>query len=36
MSELEKQKQAKSAMQNKMLNNNKGFDLPQSLRMGSA
>jgi len=38
MSELDKQRKAKSAMANKLMNNNssKGFDLPQSLRMGSS
>lgn len=37
MSELDKQRKAKSAMQNKLMNNNsKGFDLPQSLRVGSS
>lgn len=35
MSELDKQRKAKNAMQNK-LQNNKGFDLPASLRMGSS
>lgn len=40
MSELDFQRKAKSAMANKLMNNNnnssKGFDLPQSLRMGSS
>lgn len=36
MSELDKQRKAKNAMQNKLQNNSKGFDLPASLRMGSS